>query len=105
MGKSPPPYPPEFRRDAIQLVRTSGTSRNAIARELGISTETVRQGVKQADIDADVRHDGLTTEETEEVRRLRRARKTLREEREILLKAAAFFATETDSRRERRSRS
>ena len=61
-------------------------SRNQIARDLGISTETLR-------------HDGLTSEETEEVRRLRREIKTLREEREILLKAAAFFAKETDARR------
>lgn len=99
MSRSQPPYPPEFRREAIELVRTSGKSRNAIARDLGISTETLRQWIKQADIDAGVRHDGLTTEETEEVRRLRREVKTLREEREILLKAAAFFAKETDSRR------
>lgn len=99
MSRSQPPYPPEFRREAIELVRTSGKSRNQIARDLGISTETLRQWIKQADIDAGVRHDGLTTEETEEVRRLRREVKTLREEREILLKAAAFFAKETDSRR------
>jgi transposase len=99
MARSQPPYPPEFRREAVQLVRTSGRSRNAIARDLGISTETLRQWIKQADIDTGVRHDGLTTEETEEVRRLRREIKTLREEREILLKAAAFFAKETDSRR------
>lgn len=92
MVRSQPPYPPEFRREAIQLVRTSGKSRNAIARDLEISTETLRQWLKQADIDAGGRHDGLTTEETEEVRRLRREIKTLREEREILLKAAAFFA-------------
>lgn len=52
-------------------------------------------GVKQADIDDGLRHDGLTTEETEEVRQLRREVKRLREEREILLKAAAFFAKET----------
>ncbi len=103
MGRSQPPYPPEFRREAVQLVQTSGRSRNAIARDLGISTETLRQWVKQADIDAGVRHDGLTREETEEVRRLRREIKTLREEREILLKAAAFFANAqrapADSRR------
>lgn len=99
MGRSQPPYPPEFRREAIRLVQTGKKSRNAIARELGISTETLRQWIKQADIDGGVRHDGLTTAETEEVRRLRREIKTLREEREILLKAAAFFAKETDSRR------
>lgn len=103
MGRSQPPYPPEFRREAIQLVRTTGKSRNAIARDLGISSETLRQWLKQADIDAGIRHDGLTTEETEEVRRLRREIKLLREEREILLKAAAFFANAqrapADSRR------
>jgi transposase-like protein len=56
----------------VQLVFTSGKSRNAIARALGISTETLRQWIKQADSDAGVRHDGLTTEETAEVRRWRR---------------------------------
>jgi len=66
-----------------------------VGRELEVTTETLRQWMKQADIDDGLRHDGLTTEETEEVRRLRREVKTLREEREILLKAAAFFAKET----------
>lgn len=99
VSSSKPPYPPEFRREAVRLVETSGKSRRAIARELDISTETLRQWVRQADIDAGTRHDGLTTQETEEVRRLRREIRTLREEREILLKAAAFFARETDSRR------
>lgn len=99
MSSSKPPYPPDFRREAVRLVETSGKSRRAIAGELDISTETLRQWIKQAEIDAGIRHDGLTTEETEEVRRLRREIKILREEREILLKAAAFFAKETDSRR------
>lgn len=94
-----PPYPPEFRREAVRLVQSSGKSRRTIARELGISTETLRLWVKQSDIDEGVRQDGLTTTETEEIRRLRREIKTLREEREILLKAAAFFAKETDARR------
>jgi transposase len=70
-----------------------------VARELEVTSETLRIWIKQADIDDGLRSDGLTTEETEEVRRLRREVKTLREEREILLKAAAFFAKETDSRR------
>lgn len=91
MARSQPPYPPEFRREAVQRVQTGGKSRNAIARDLGISTETLRQWVKQAELDAGVRHDGLTTEETEGVRRLSREIKTPREEREIL-KPAAFFA-------------
>ena len=95
MGKSHPPYPPEFRAEAVRLTRTSGKSLAQIARELEISSETLRLWRKQADIDDGLRHDGLTTEETGEVRRLRREIKTLREEREILVKAAAFFAKET----------
>jgi transposase len=81
------------------LVQTSGKSRRELADDLGISTETLRQWVKQAELDAGVRHDGLTTTEREELRRLRRENQILREEREILKKAAAFFAKETDSRR------
>lgn len=95
MPKSHAPYPPEFRAEAIRLLRTSGRSAAQIARELDITTETLRIWRTQADIDDGLRHDGLTTDETEEVRRLRREVKTLREEREILLKAAAFFAKET----------
>ena len=95
MPTSHAPYPPEFRREAVRLMRTSGRSVAQIARELAVTTETLRQWRKQADIDDGLRHDGLSTEDTEEVRRLRREVKTLREEREILLKAAAFFAKET----------
>src|SRR5712692_9456598 len=99
MSKSHPPYPPEFRTEAIRLVRSSGKSVAEIARRLEVSTETLRLWVRQADIDEGLRQDGLTTAETEEVRRLRREVKTLREEREILLKAAAFFARETGQTR------
>jgi transposase len=95
MPKSHAPYAPEFRAEAIRLLRTSGKSMAQIGRELQVTTETLRQWIKQADIDDGLRHDGLTTEESEEVRRLRREVKILREEREILLKAAAFFAKET----------
>jgi transposase len=93
--KSHAPYPPEFRAEAIRLVRSSGRPAAEIARRLEVSTETLRLWVRQADIDEGRRHDGLTTQETEEVRRLRRENRVLREEREILLKAAAFFAQET----------
>ena len=89
------PYPPEFRAEAVRLIRSSGKSLAEVGRELEVTTETLRIWMKQADIDDGLRHDGLTTDETEEVRRLRREVKTLREEREILLKAAAFFAKET----------
>ena len=92
MPKSHAPYPPEFRAEAIRLVRGSGKPMAHIARDLGVTSETLRIWMKQADIDDGLRHDGLTMEETEEVRRLRRELKTLREEREILLKAATFFA-------------
>ncbi len=95
MPKSHPPYPPEFRAEAIRLVRNSGRPAAEIARRLEVSTETLRLWVRQADIDEGRRHDGLTTQETEEVRQLRRENRILREEREILLKAAAFFAQET----------
>jgi len=99
MPKSRAPYPPEFRAEAIRLVRSSGKPMVQIARELDVTSETLRIWLKQADIDEGSRHDGPTTDETEELRRLRREVKTLREEREILVKAATFFAKETDSRR------
>jgi transposase len=64
MPKSHAPYPPEFRTEAIRLIRISGKSMAPIGRELQVTTETLRQWVKQADIDDGLRHDGLTTEET-----------------------------------------
>jgi len=93
------PYPPEFRTEAVRLIRSSGKTLAQIGRELQVTTETLRIWSKQADIDDGLRNDGLTTEDTDEVRRLRRENQVLKEEREILKKAAAFFAKETDSRR------
>src|SRR5947209_7664414 len=63
MPKSHAPYPPEFRTEAIRLVRTSGKPMAQIARDLGVTSETLRIWMKQADIDDGLRHDGLTTEE------------------------------------------
>ena len=99
MSKHRAPYPPEFRAEAIRLARTSGKPRAQIARELGLTGETLRLWVKQADLDEGTRIDGLTSDEQEELRRLRRENRLLREEREILKKAAAFFAQETNSLR------
>ncbi len=97
MPKPKPPYPPEFRAEATRLARTSGKPHAQVARELGMTGETLRQWLKQAELDEGKRSDGLTSAEQEELRRLRRENRILREEREILKKAAAFFAQETSS--------
>jgi transposase len=93
------PYPSAFRAEAIRLARSSGKPHRQIAEDLGITSETLRLWLKQADLDEGKRSDGLTSDEQEELRRLRREVRILREEREILKKAAAFFAQETDSNR------
>ena len=95
MPRTRPPYPEEFRREAIELVRISSKSQRQIAEDLGIWDVTLRNWVKQAERDEGERPDGLSTDEREELARLRRENQTLRMEREILKKAAAFFARET----------
>ena len=97
MPRTRPPYPPEFRAEAIRLVKSSGESIGQIAKDLGVSDQTLRNWVNQADVD-DGKREGLTSEERAELRELRRENRKLREEREILRKAAAFFATETERR-------
>ncbi len=104
MPKSHPPYPPEFRRQMVELVRARRTPRE-LAREFECSDQTIRNWVRQADLDEGRREDGLTTEERQELRRLRREVRQLREEREILKKAAAWFARETGSVPEKSSSS
>jgi len=91
-----PPYPPEFRRQAIELVR-SGTPLKQVASDLGVSEQTLRNWRRQLEVDAG-RAEGLTSEEREELRRLRRENRRLQQERDILKAAAAFFARETDRR-------
>jgi transposase len=90
-----PPCRDGFRREAIELARISSKSQRRIAEDLGISDVTLRDWVKQAERDAGKRPDGLSTDEREDLHRLRRENQTLRMEREILKKAAAFFARET----------
>ena len=94
MPKSHPPYPPDFRAEAVRLVKAGGRDPEQLARDLGCSAQAIRNWVRQADLDNGQRHDGLTTAEREELAQLRRENRVLREEREILRKAAAFFAKE-----------
>ena len=95
MPKSHAPYPAEFRSEAVRLIRCGQRTPEQLARDLGCSAQAIRNWVRQTDLDAGRRHDGLTTAEREELARLRRENRVLREEREILRKAAAFFAKET----------
>ncbi len=94
MGR-PSKYSPEFKRDAVALVRTTGRPINQVARELGLSHETLRNWVKQDRIDRGQGLPGeLTSTEREELRTLRRRVAELEVEKEILRKAAAYFAKE-----------
>ena len=87
-------YPPEFRRQLIELVR-AGRSPESLSKEFEPSAQTIRTWVKQAARDSGERTDGLTTPEREEITRLRRENRQLKLEREILSKATAWFARET----------
>jgi transposase len=104
MPRTHPPYAPEYRRRLIELAR-AGRSIDQLAREFEPSANAIRKWVKQAAVDEGLRSDGLTTAEREELNRLRRENRVLREEREILSKAAAWFATETGAVPSRRSNS
>ncbi len=96
MARTHPPYPPAFRAEAVELARTSGKRIPQLAQDLGISEQALRGWMKRAEIDAGRGQDGaLATLEREELRRLRRENQVLRQEREIVRKAAAFFARET----------
>jgi transposase len=92
-----PPYSQEFKREAVHLLGTSGRSIPQLADELGCSPQSLRNWSRQIDVD-EGKAEGLTSAERDELRRLRREVKVLAEEREILKKAAAFFASESKTR-------
>ena len=96
MPRTRKPYPAEFRRQIVELAR-AGRSVTELATEFEPSGETIRNWIKQADLDAGTRTDGLTSVEREELRRLRKENRRLQQERDILAKAAAWFARETGS--------
>lgn len=96
MPRSRPPYPTEFRLQMVELVRT-GRTPEELAREFEPSAQAIRNWVRQADRDEGRRKDGLTSTEKAELKKLRRENRRLKEEREILAKAAAWFARETES--------
>jgi transposase len=98
MPRTRPPYPAEFRMEAVRLLRAKARTPRQLAVELGCSEQTLRNWLRQDELDRGVREDGLTTEERAELVRLRRENRVLQQEKEILKKAAVFFARETDQR-------
>src|SRR3954469_8151272 len=96
MPKSRPAYPPEFRRRIVELVR-AGRTPESLAKEFESSAVSIRKWVAQAAINEGQQTDGLTSEEKQELQRLRREVRVLREEKEILKKAAAWFANEAST--------
>jgi transposase len=97
MPRTRPAYPDEFRREAVALVR-GGRSISDVAESLGVSPQSLRNWVKRAQLELHERDDGLRSAEREELRRLRRENARLKQERDILKRAAAFFARETETR-------
>jgi transposase len=93
-----PPYPEEFRREAIRLARLGDQPQRKLAKSLGISEVSLRRWVKEEEASRGERPGGLSSDEREELARLRDENAKLRMEREILRKAAVFFAREDDGR-------
>ena len=97
MPKTRPAYPEQFRREAIELLRAGRTPRE-LSESLGVSQQTLRNWRRQDQVDRHERDDGLTSDERDELRRLRRENVRLMQERDLLKRAAAFFAKETEIR-------
>ena len=97
MPRTRPPYPEEFRREAVGLIRSGRRSLAEASESLGVSQQTLRNWLRQEAVDAG-QAEGVSSEEREELRRLRRENRVLRKEREILKEAAAFFAKENETR-------
>jgi transposase len=87
-------FTPQFKAQTVELVRTSGKSVAEVCRDLDLTETAVRRWIAQADVDAG-RREGLTSVEREELTQLRKEVRVLRQERDILAKATAFFAKET----------
>ena len=96
MARTRRPYPPEFREQLVALVR-AGRTPEELSKEFEPSAQTIRNWVGQAATDRGERPGELTTAERQELTRLRRENRQLKVEREILSKAAAWFARETDT--------
>jgi transposase len=96
MSKTRPRYPPEFRREAVAILRSGARTTGQLARELGVSSQTLRNWRRQDEADRGERADVPTSDERARIRELEREVRTLRQEREILKQAAAFFARESD---------
>ena len=98
MPRTRPPYPAEFKMEAVRLLRAKARTPRQLAVELGCSEQTLRDCLRRDELDRGVREDGLTTEERAGLVRLRRENRVLQQEKEILRKAAVCFARETDQR-------
>ena len=97
MPKTRPPYPEQFRREAVELVR-GGRSIPDVAESLGVSQQSLRNWTRQLERDRGERDDGITTAERDELRELRKRVRRLEQERDILKRATALFARETETR-------
>ena len=97
MPKTRPPYPEQFRREAVGLLR-SGRSIPDVAESLGVSLQTLRNWSKQEQADRGERHDTLTSAERVELRELRKRVRRVEQERDILTRATALLARETETR-------